>query len=87
MSDHIRYVDGDATRPQGKGKKIIAHGCNDIGGWGSGFVVAVSKRFELPEVAYREWHRHGLSLKGAEFKVGEIQLVHVGLDSERQARS
>ncbi len=39
----IQYLKGDATSPQAKGTKIIAHICNDIGGWGKGFVLAVSK--------------------------------------------
>ncbi|MEV6001124.1 Appr-1-p processing protein, partial [Streptomyces griseomycini] len=28
-----------------KGVKVIAHVCNDIGGWGKGFVLAVSRRW------------------------------------------
>jgi hypothetical protein len=38
----LRLVTGDATTPTGEGNKIIAHICNDIGGWGKGFVVAIS---------------------------------------------
>lgn len=53
----IGYVRGDATAPQGKDVKIIAHVCNDLGGWGKGFVVAVSRRWPGPEAAYRRWHR------------------------------
>jgi len=34
----ISYIKGDATAPQGKGVKVIAHLCNDLGGWGKGFV-------------------------------------------------
>ena len=30
----INYIKGDATQPQAKGNKIIAHVCNDLGGWG-----------------------------------------------------
>ncbi|CAM5711440.1 hypothetical protein [Streptomyces coeruleorubidus] len=30
----IRYVRGDATVPSVKGAKVIAHVCNDLGGWG-----------------------------------------------------
>lgn len=40
----ITYLKGDATNPQSEENKIIAHICNDIGGWGKGFVVAISKR-------------------------------------------
>ncbi|HVM60192.1 MAG TPA: macro domain-containing protein [Verrucomicrobiae bacterium] len=49
---HIRYVVGDATQPIGAGNKIIAHVCNDIGAWGAGFVLAVSRRWPLAREAY-----------------------------------
>ena len=45
----ITYIRGDATAPSAKGIKLIAHVCNDIGGWGKGFVVAVSRRWPEPE--------------------------------------
>lgn len=48
MAD-ITYITGDATRPQDQGAKIIVHICNDIGGWGKGFVVAISRRWPEPE--------------------------------------
>lgn len=49
----INYVIGDATQPQGEGNKIICHICNDIGAWGAGFVLAISKRWKFPEQYYR----------------------------------
>jgi len=49
----INYVTGDATQPQGEGKKIICHICNDIGAWGAGFVLALSNKWRLPEDHYR----------------------------------
>ncbi|PWW28512.1 macro domain-containing protein [Chryseobacterium sp. AG844] len=70
----IQYLKGDATVPQAKGIKIIAHICNDIGGWGKGFVLAVSKRWEEPEKEYRNWHRFRSKNN---FALGEIQLVQV----------
>ncbi|MDG4820341.1 macro domain-containing protein [Asanoa sp. WMMD1127] len=70
----IEYAVGDATAPRGAGPKIIAHVCNDIGGWGRGFVVAVSRRWPEPERAYRDWHRAG----GA--GLGETQVVEVAAD-------
>lgn len=68
----IRYVKGDATQPQAKGNRIIAHVCNDLGGWGKGFVLAVSKRWEEPETAYRAWHRGRAK---NDFGLGAVQLV------------
>lgn len=49
----IQYLTGDATRPVAEGNKIIAHICNDIGKWGKGFVLAISKRWPRVEAAYR----------------------------------
>lgn len=49
----ITYLKGDATEPVGDGPKIIAHVTNNSGGWGRGFVLAVSKRWSAPERNYR----------------------------------
>ncbi|MGW1657159.1 macro domain-containing protein [Streptomyces atratus] len=70
----ITYVRGDATAPQGKGVKLIAHVCNDLGGWGKGFVLAVSRRWPEPEAAYRRWHRERA---GNDFALGATQFVRV----------
>ncbi len=68
----ITYLQGDATVPQAKGKKIIAHICNDIGRWGKGFVLAIAARWNGPEAEYRVWHQ-----RGDGFALGAIQLVRV----------
>lgn len=73
----IRILQGDATSPQAKGPKIIAHVCNDIGGWGAGFVVAISKRWPEPERDYRQWHRQRA---GNDFALGAVRLVQVRPD-------
>lgn len=46
--------------------------CNDIGGWGKGFVTALSKKWKEPERAYREWYK-----SGENFGLGEVQSVEV----------
>jgi O-acetyl-ADP-ribose deacetylase (regulator of RNase III) len=68
----ITYVKGDATKPIGHGNKIIVHVCNDVGGWGKGFVMAISKRWTEPEAKYREWAK-----TGEKFELGEVQFVQV----------
>ena len=73
----IEYVQGDATQPQGTGPKVICHVCNDIGRWGKGFVLAVTKRWPEPEAAYREWYRER---GNNDFVLGAVQLVQVGPD-------
>jgi O-acetyl-ADP-ribose deacetylase (regulator of RNase III) len=70
----IIYIKGDATCPQAKGVKIICHVCNDIGGWGKGFVLAISRRWEQPEAEYRAWHAAG---KQGGFRLGAVQFVQV----------
>ncbi|MBZ9638929.1 macro domain-containing protein [Streptomyces sp. PSKA30] len=70
----IRYVRGDATVPSVKGVKVIAHVCNDIGGWGKGFVLAISRRWPEPEKSYRAWHRDRAA---NDFGLGAVQLVQV----------
>lgn len=70
----IQYIKGDATTPQSEGIKIIAHICNDIGGWGKGFVLAISKRWENPEAEYRKWYRERAK---NDFGLGSVQLVKV----------
>ena len=70
----ITYQTGDATRPDGEDPRLIAHICNDIGAWGSGFVVALSRRCPTPEKSYRAWHREGL-WEGDPFELGQVQLA------------
>jgi len=72
MSIQIQYKKGDATAPSATGNKIIVHVCNDIGGWGKGFVLALSKRWKEPEQEYRGWFQ---SKEG--FRLGEVQFVQV----------
>lgn len=52
----VTYVKGDATKPKGDGVKIIAHVCNDKGGWGAGFVLALNKISLKPQKLYRNWY-------------------------------
>ena len=80
----INYVVGDATRPQGDGPKIIAHIVNDRGGWGRGFVVALSRRWREPELAYRDWMHVPTNLSWCQGdglpRLGNVQYVDVAED-------
>ncbi len=75
---NIEYIKGDATSPQAKGPKIIGHICNDLGGWGKGFVLAISKRWSKPEKEYRQWHRERSK---NDFELGNIQIIQVSADT------
>lgn len=71
----IKYIKGDATNPQSNGNKIIVHICNDVGGWGKGFVLALTKKWKEPEEKYREWYNSKI-----EFELGKVQFVQVQSD-------
>ena len=73
----LNIVQGDATAPQSKGNKIIAHVCNDLGRWGKGFVLALSKRFASPEKQYRRWSLDRVNVDNVRFALGQTQLVQV----------
>lgn len=68
----VHYVIGDATDPQGSGVKIIAHVCNDVGAWGAGFVMSLSRRWSAPERKYRAWRADGEG-----FALGRVEFVRV----------
>lgn len=89
----LQYVTGDATLPQGEGPKVICHCCNDEGGWGSGFVVALSKRWKNPEQCYRRWSNarvlnpiqgvlwaKGPGIEEVPFELGQVIFVQVEPD-------
>lgn len=73
--ESINYIRGDATNPIGNDKKLIVHICNDIGGWGKGFVLVVSKKWKKPEQKYREWFKSQQN-----FEFGEVQFVELDSD-------
>ena len=70
--EKITYKIGDATNPISDGNKIIVHVCNDIGGWGKGLVVAISKRWKMPEQKFRECFK-----SKDNFNLGQVQFVQV----------
>ena len=81
-----RYIVGDLFRlmpnhgPETQTPPVvIPHICNDLGGWGSGFVVPLGKRYPEAERAYREWHEnkfcHPTIQSPNYFELGNIQIV------------
>lgn len=73
----ISYIVGDATEPQGTGPRVIAHVCNDRGGWGKGFVLALSAKWSGPEADFRAWYRDRAT---SGFALGAVQFARVGAD-------
>jgi len=76
MATDIQYTKGDATNPVAEGNKIIVHICNDVGGWGKGFVMAISNKWKEPEQEYRDWYK-----SNKHFALGEVQFVKVNNDT------
>ena len=70
----ITYITGNAAEPQTDQPTIIVHVCNDIGAWGRGFVLALSRRYPLAEAHYRAWSKGEESLP---FILGQVQIVSV----------
>lgn len=69
----INYVIGDALDISGYEQPIkvaIPHIVNDIGAWGSGFVLAVTQKYPLAEQVYHEACARGLPLE-----LGENQYI------------
>lgn len=58
----LNYIHADVFKSKTQNPnalKVIPHVCNSSGGWGRGFVVALSEVWTEPEDYYREWHREG----------------------------
>ena len=77
----IFYIKGSALEPIGSGMKYIVHCCNDIGAWGSGFVLEISKKWILPEEGYIRWSEVEKNLGNTgPFQLGAVQFVSVEKD-------
>ena len=63
----ITHLTGDATKPTIPGPKVICHIVNDLGKWGSGFVLALDKLNPVYGNAYRAGYTN--------FSLGQIQTL------------
>jgi O-acetyl-ADP-ribose deacetylase (regulator of RNase III) len=76
----INYLNGDATKPI-KPNALIAHVCNNVGGWGKGFVMALSAKWPEPERAYRDWFKGIFEepqiIEDMKFILGNVQFVPI----------
>lgn len=71
----LKIKQGDVTSPIGDGKKIIAHSCNNIGGFGSGIAGCLAKKWPIAREKYLEWFNSDYN-----FELGEIMLFKVTED-------
>lgn len=78
----INYVKGDATSPTIDGVKFLPHIVNTLGGWGKGYVLALSKKWKEPEKYYRHWHKNNENIVSGdkEFLLGNNQYVSLPND-------
>lgn len=77
----IKYVTGDLfdlfpyTTPT---HKIIPHICNDLGAWGSGFVVPLGNKWPEAKLQYKQWFKSKYAeFCGESFALGNFQSVRV----------
>lgn len=68
----IQYLKGDATNPIGDDHRVIVHVCNDLGKWGKGFVLAISKHWPKPEQVYKDSFK-----QEPKPLLGDVQFVQV----------
>jgi O-acetyl-ADP-ribose deacetylase (regulator of RNase III) len=66
----IKYVKGDLFE---SGADIIAHGCNCVGGFGSGVAGQIAKRYPRVRNAYLERHEE------LGWELGDVQFVYAEL--------
>lgn len=52
---------------KGSGRRILLHNCNNIGKWGKGFVLELSKVWKQPEEIF----------KGSTLHLGDVQKIEV----------
>ena len=69
QKSRISFVAGDATKPFGAGKRIIAHIVNDRSPiWGAGFGRAIRKKWPAAQASFKDW---ALS-KRQDFRLGAM---------------
>lgn len=72
LEDKIVLEYGDATKPRGKGIRIIAQVVNTSGGLGIGFGKALSKNYPIVKTEMEKWARNKL-----EYILGNTNLIKV----------
>lgn len=81
----ITYLKGDATEPCKK-PALIVHICNDIGAWGAGFVLALSKKWPGPELIYRQKSKYELGQVSAVYVESDIMVVNMIAQSSTRSK-
>ena len=66
----LSYTNGDVRKPVGDGDKIIVHCCNDIGAFGAGVALAISRKWPVVKRQYLRWYK-----SKNHFQLGNVQFV------------
>lgn len=66
----LHHIIGNVLEPIKKPAMII-HVCNDVGGFGKGFVVPLANKYPQTKLEYLKWYKSG------NLKLGEVQFVQV----------
>lgn len=69
----LKFVQGDATIPQGSSNIYLVQIVNNEGKYGAGFSGALSRRYPKVEFEYRQWWRQ----KYGKLTLGDIQFVQI----------
>lgn len=78
----IYSIKGDVTKPQGLFLQVIAHVCNNQGGWGAGVSGAIGQAYTDAEDMYRDWCAHPDDYVEP-FELGQTQFVQVDNKNNR----
>jgi hypothetical protein len=75
----INYVTGDLFKlAPGDKPIVIPHICNDLGKWGSGFVVPLGQEFPRAKAEYLRWAEEQFDHeRNIPFERGQVQIVRV----------
>lgn len=83
----IKYVEGNLFENiKGLSNITIPHVCNDVGLWGSGFVIPLGRYFPKAQQEYLAWYKdekigastlRGVGFAPARFALGETLMVKV----------
>lgn len=68
----LHYLIGSATDPI-KTPALLPHIVNNKGRWGSGYVIAVSKKDKKPEEMYYRWYKREKE-EGKDLPLGAVQI-------------
>jgi O-acetyl-ADP-ribose deacetylase (regulator of RNase III) len=72
---NINYIGGSATElVSHTGIRIVAHVCNNVGGFGAGFAGHIAKKWPIVKDQYKLWYKNGTS---AYLPLGATQIVPV----------